>query len=613
VFDYGIINIYKIQRGLIVKKIKVLVIAPYLGLKELINDISKEINNFEVDTYISDMYDGLMLSQKLEHKGYDLILSRAGTAELIRKESALPVIDIKISVLDMMKAIKLAQSYSGNFAIVGFETITKIAKQICELLQYEIKINTINHAEEIDETLLKLKHNGVGLIVGDVITTTHAKKIGLNTILITTGKECVLNAFNEAKILFDSIKKMKTRNMVIKNILENSNLSTLCFDEQNQIIYSNLTDDIVNLNAIVSDLKKVNETLLTNSPQKILKKYNNLVYLIKGILLEWETKKFFAYYIKNQTISIKPLFNAIHFSDIDNSPHINIDTFCSTSRIFQDFIKITKSYARLKSPIIIEGEKGTGKDAVAYSIYQNSLNNKNSLITIDSKYISEKQWTELFESEQSLFLYSGFTIYIKNIHLLEEKSQEIFESYLLNTNLQKRNKLIFSIIPEHSEKFKHSSLFYFIKNKMYSLPLIIPNLNQRREDIPNLVSLYLNELNLSYSKQVIGLEKGAINLLQKFDWKENIDQLKRIINELILLTDSSYIKYGTVEKILKNEVSSSSNSNVYNINLNKTLEEISNEILKIVLKEENYNLTAVSKRLGLSRSTLWRKVKYLKS
>lgn len=600
---------FETQGGCLMRKLKILAIAPYAGLRDLINEVSTERSDVEVHSYISDMHDGLLLAKELEHKGYDLILSRGGTAELIRNHSKIPVIDINLSLLDMMRAIKRAQNYSGTFAIVGYSPITKIAKQISELFQYNLQVKTISNVNKIDETLIALKESGISLIVCDVITNTHAKKLGLNSVLITTGKESVIDAFEEAKIFFKSSQNLLFTNTVIKNIIDNSGSSIICFDNQDTMIYSNLKEDIVNINNLVSDLIQLKDTLLANRNIKILKKYSDTTFLIKGNLIELNKEKYSTYYIYNQTQSIRPFDDAISFSNIDDYPLVNIDTFNSSNKEFQGIKDSAQSYARLKSPIIIIGERGTGKDTIAYTIYKNGSNSKNPLIIIDSKYISEKKWLEFFESEHSLFLNSEFTVYIKNIHLLNEDSQKVFESYLVNTNFYKRNKLIFSMASGYSESFDNSSFLYFIKNRINALPLVVPNLNQRREDIPDLTSLYLNELSTSYNKQVIGLEDSAIELLQEFNWTENIDQLKRVIRQLILLTDTSYIKFETVEKVLKDETTSSSSISFYDIDLNKTLEEISNDIIKIVMKEENYNTTKVAKRLGISRSTLWRKIK----
>lgn len=591
------------------QKIKVLVIAPYEGLRDLIDDLAHERNEIDVHCFISDMHDGLLLAKELEHENYDVILSRAGTAELIRKESILPVIDIKLSVLDMMRAIKLAQGYSGKFAIVGYNTITNIAKQICELLQYDIIIKTIYNTTEIDKALLELRDCGISLIVGDVITTTHAKRLGLNTTLITTGKESIINAFNEVVILYNSFKKDKDRNTIIKSILENSNSLVICFNENDSIVYSNIKKYIRDFNSLILDLKNYKQSLIKNLNLKILKTYGETIFSIKGVLIEFNNERYLTYYIENQSNTIKVFNKAIRFINVDDSPQVNIDTFNSSSEVFQNLINTTKSYAHLKTPIIIIGERGTGKDTIAYTIYRNGMNNKNPLIIIDARYISEEKWIELFESEKSLFLNIDFTIYIKNIHHLDKSSQKILESYLLDTDVHRRNRLIFSMVNGISETFDNSSLLYFIKNRMHALPLTVPNLNQRREDIPNLVSLYLSELNLSYGKQVIGLEDDAVKLLQEFNWKNNIDQLRRVIRQLIMLTETSYIKYDTVKKVLQDETPSSTVSKIYNINLNNTLDKITKDIIDIVLKEENYNQSKASKRLGISRSTLWRKIK----
>ena len=124
-------------------KIKVLAIAPYDGMKDLIDEIAKEYNSLEVHSFVGDMMDGVKIVRAKMNEGYDFILSRAGTAELIRNITDVPVLDIKLSVLDMMRTIKLAQNYAGEFAIVGFKSITSPAKTISQLNNQEMNIKTV--------------------------------------------------------------------------------------------------------------------------------------------------------------------------------------------------------------------------------------------------------------------------------------------------------------------------------------------------------------------------------------------------------------------------------------------------------------------------------------
>lgn len=93
----------------------------------------------------------------LAHNNYDVILSRGGTAKLIRSAVDLPVAEISISGYDILRTIKLAQNYSGKFAIAGFSSITENAHMICDLLQYDIDIFTFTSEEDAYRSLQAAK------------------------------------------------------------------------------------------------------------------------------------------------------------------------------------------------------------------------------------------------------------------------------------------------------------------------------------------------------------------------------------------------------------------------------------------------------------------------
>ena len=591
------------------EKIKILAIAPYDGLKDLINDVALDLKDVEVHTFVADMLDGVAIAKSIQYKEYDAIISRAGTAELIRDVSELPVIDIKLSAIDMMTSIKLAQNYSGKFAIVGYKSITETANLICELLQYDVEIKTISHISEIIDSLTKLKENGISLIVGDVITITHAKTIGLNTILVTSGRKNVLNSFDEVIKLHKTLCKNQQKNILIKNILEKSNVSVISYTVDKKIIYSNINEDTDDYEKIVGEIKSLIDPLLREKDLKVIKKIGNNLTIISGELLEATESLYPTFYLENQRTTIKPFDDAISYKNVSDSPQINFETFSTSNNILKDVISNAKTYAALQTPIIIYGDKGTGKDSIAHTIYQNSNYHKNPLIVIDPNYMNEKKWVNIFESENSLFTDSGFTIYIKNLHLMDESSQRLFESYILNTSVHKRNRFIFSCTSGYSKYFDSSALLYFIRNELNALPLIMPNLNQRSEDIPSLASLYLSDIRLKYGKQVIGLENEAMKLLQEHNWINNLDQFKRIIEELIILTDTFYISEETVRKVLSHEDLPKSHSYVHSLDLNKPLDDINKDIINLVLNEEDFNQSKTAERLGISRSTLWRKIK----
>jgi transcriptional regulator with PAS, ATPase and Fis domain len=591
------------------KKIKILAIAPYDGLKDLINDVAHDFKDLEVHTFVADMLDGVELAKSIQYTGYDAIISRAGTAELIREVSELPVIDIKLSAIDMMRSIKLAQNYSGKFAIVGYKSITETANLICELLQYDVEIKTISDISEILDTLTQLKDNGVSLIVGDVITITHAKSIGLNSILVTSGRKNVLNSFDEVIKLHHTLMKNQQKNILIKNIVEKSSVSVISYTSDKRIVYSSIKEDMEDYELIKVEIERLIDTLIKEKEIKVIKRISNSLTSIRGELIEAMGSLCPTFYLENQRFSIKPFDDAVSYKNISDSPQINFETFSTSSELLKSVINNAKAYATIQTPIIIYGDKGTGRDSIAHTIYQNSTYHKNPLIKIDSKYMNEKKWIHIFESENSIFTDSGLTIHIKNLHLMDETSQKLFESYIRNTSVHKRNRFIFSCTSGYTKSFDNSTLLYFVRNELNALPLIMPNLNQRVEDIPSLASLYLSDLSLKYGKQVIGLENEAMMLLQEHNWINNIDQFKRVIEELIILTDTFYINAETTSKVLSQENLPKSHSYVHSLDLNKPLDDINKDIINLVLSEEDFNQSKAAERLGISRSTLWRKIK----
>ena len=83
-------------------------------------------NDIDLTVYVGDLQKGAELAQRNFHGNFDVIISRGGTAELIGSLTDLPVIEITLSVYDVLRAIKMAENFSSRYAIVGFPSITAV-------------------------------------------------------------------------------------------------------------------------------------------------------------------------------------------------------------------------------------------------------------------------------------------------------------------------------------------------------------------------------------------------------------------------------------------------------------------------------------------------------
>ena len=105
--------------------IRVLVVAPYPGLAQLVTTIAQDYLDLEIRVEIGNLEDSLQFSRQAEREGYDVILSRGGTMEYLMEQISLPVLSIPVSGYDVLRSVALVQNLSGKKAVVGFSAITR--------------------------------------------------------------------------------------------------------------------------------------------------------------------------------------------------------------------------------------------------------------------------------------------------------------------------------------------------------------------------------------------------------------------------------------------------------------------------------------------------------
>jgi transcriptional regulator with PAS, ATPase and Fis domain len=187
---------------------------------------------------------------------------------------------------------------------------------------------------------------------------------------------------------------------------------------------------------------------------------------------------------------------------------------------------------------------------------------------------------------------------MKQLHTLTD--------YLHFSKVYTRNKLLFSLdVPvdkEHSDMVRSELI-----NTLSCLLLEIPPLRTYTEDLSNLCTLYINEINKKFGKHVLNFEVPALKYLVEYRWPSNFRQFKRILKELIISADTSYISLANLKSALLREQGNSYPSDFQQgLDLKKPLNELTEDIVSIVVKEENGNKTKAAKRLGIARNTLWR-------
>lgn len=105
--------------------IRILLIAPYQELADSFRSFAGEFDDVSIDIHVGDLNEALLyFNLSIKAKNYDVVISRGGTARLIRENTNLPVIEVEVSLLDMHSAIKQAEQMGRSYVIVAFSNIT---------------------------------------------------------------------------------------------------------------------------------------------------------------------------------------------------------------------------------------------------------------------------------------------------------------------------------------------------------------------------------------------------------------------------------------------------------------------------------------------------------
>ncbi len=283
--------------------------------------------------------------------------------------------------------------------------------------------------------------------------------------------------------------------------------------------------------------------------------------------------------------------------------------------------------------VFLEGETGTGKELVARLIHDKSPRSKKPFIAVDCGAIPET----LFESEMFGHEKGAFTGAVNTrIGKFEQADKgTLFLDEIGNLPLNMQAKLLRAIqdkqimriggkqsididvriivasninLVENIESGKfRDDLFY----RIHEFKIELPELKNRRDDIPLLAEHFLKNMNLEFNKNIRGFSVDAIESMLNYDWKGNIRELKNVIKRAVLVTKTDhiaaehllFINTGNTEKeFFPNRDSSFEN-------VSKEALQAKVEILKKAIREVDGNKTKAAKNLGITRNQLYRTLK----
>ncbi|PQP83915.1 sigma-54-dependent transcriptional regulator [Paenibacillus sp. PCH8] len=552
-------------------------IAPYESMISIIQDCIPRFPQLTIQTDVGDLAKGVELATQAERNGAEIIISRGGTAQLIKEAVTIPVIDVQLSGYDMIRSLTLASQFNGKTAIVGFSNITSGAQSIIDLMDLPLKVYTIHSSEDVARLLLELKASGYQQIVGDVITVGTAKTYGLEGLLIQSGQESILRAMEDAQLVYRYLSKNHAISIILNDLVTQEHPNLVVLNERNEVVFENLTDFEKNP---LTD----NHIYLTNTSLEFHQSKIQNIFMVDDYQLTinaYETtlnnKRYRVYLLeKGQPYSFAQ-FGITTFTDASMEPIV------AESPAMQAVLKNIRALYEKHEPIYLRGEADSGKSFLVKHIHQ-MHSGSGLLVQIDLSQVPPGHLHQ---------------IPLTKVRTVEINAVEAFAEH----------QELLSFI----QACLHNRIGVFILGEQAMNPqwmlelelntIIMPSLADRPEDLAPLMQHFLTGYYQEYGTTAVRIKEDALQLIRDQVTHMTVNQLKHLIKQAALNEPDYVITPATLSRLLNQQPASNQ------MKLNGTLKEIEKEVIQIVLQEENNNQSKAAERLGINRATLWRKLK----
>ncbi|MBV7274322.1 sigma 54-interacting transcriptional regulator [Clostridiaceae bacterium UIB06] len=633
-------------------KPKILVISISDDLTEKAKNISRELK-IPLTIYQGGiMKDGHKYAKKME-ENFDVIISQGGTAQAIRETVNIPVVSIVISIADFLDALLKAKEYGNKIALMSYKTeeLDDLEK-FKEVLDIDFKIFPYANSSELKNQIKNIKKEEKITLVnmGSCICNLAAQN-QINSVLIKSSKKSIKQAIISANNIIELGRREKERAERLKAIVDHSVEGIIAIDENGIITTLNpvakkildiSSDDIIGTSISNFKSKFGFNIYEDNSIQmgKVIN-INDIPVIINKILINVDNNQVGSIITIAEISKLQKLEQKVR----NNLYNKGLIAKYSFSNIIGSSIAIKKTveqamqFGKTSTTVLIQGETGSGKELFAQSIHNISPRRKGPFVAINCAALPENLLeSELFGYEEGAFtgakkggklglfeLAHKGTIFLDEIgeiplslqsrllRVLQEKEvMRIGGDCVLNVDVRiiaATNLDLYRMVAE--KKFREDLYF-----RINVLNLKIPPLRERREDIPFLVKNFIELMNNKHETSIDNITQEGMNSLKKYDWPGNIRELENFIEKMVILSNISVVNKDFIEQLLEEHIPNRNSGlltsdNIEDILIIKkgSLKDMEIQIINAMNKEIKDNKALLAEKLGISRSTLWKKLK----
>lgn len=625
---------------------KIAILLPKEYMLEQARNVIRE-DELDIDILkVIKTSDSVYEARQAVEQGAEVVLARGVQAAFIRQYTNIPVAELTLTGQEIGLMIasakkKVPDKKCPQIALIGFKNMFSDTTYADELFDIRLKFYDITAIEQAAEKVdLAIQEGADVLLGGDTVNALAAQK-GIPAQFIDSTEESIRSAIGVAKKMILTAEAEKNFTAQFETVLDNSYNGILEIDENKEIMIVNRAGEELfhkkasqlegtALEKVIPELEQryIDDVLsgkrdsfmtsvyvagvpmmLTAAPIQYENKIRGAIISLyrNASVRKNDADELHSYYLKGYVAHA-------HFSDIR-----------ITGKEMEYCVELSKMYALSKNPVLICGEDGTDKEKLAQCIHNNSSYKAGPFVAVNCSGMTEQmQVDRLFgnpdaEDESmkkgALAIGDHGTIVISEIEKLSLLCQyrlyrAIRYDSLLQNDLERSQTLDNRIIAvtgadlyQYVEQGRFRQDLYYLLN---SLTVEIPPLRKRPQDIRAIVE----DCRVRFTKRYARFPKiaeDAMEALAGFGWQGNEIQLESFCERLFLTSPKKTITSDYVYFLLdtlypvKERISEDGTTVIYQHPEAARLTEL--------LEKHQGNRSAVAKELGISTTTLWRRMK----
>ena len=625
---------------------KIAILLPKEYMLEQARNVIRE-DELDIDILkVIKTSDSVYEARQAVEQGAEVVLARGVQAAFIRQYTNIPVAELTLTGQEIGLMIasakkKVPDKKCPQIALIGFKNMFSDTTYADELYDIRLKFYDITAIEQAAEKVdLAIQEGADVLLGGDTVNALAAQK-GIPAQFIDSTEESIRSAIGVAKKMILTAEAEKNFTAQFETVLDNSYNGILEIDENKEIMIVNRAGEELfhkkasqlegtALEKVIPELEQryiddvlsgkrdsfMTSVYVTGVPMMLTAAPIQYENKIRGAIISLyrnasvrknDADELHSYYLKGYVAHA-------HFSDIR-----------ITGKEMEYCVELSKMYALSKNPVLICGEDGTDKEKLAQCIHNNSSYKAGPFVAVNCSGMTEQmQVDRLFgnpdaEDESmkkgALAIGDHGTIVISEIEKLSLLCQyrlyrAIRYDSLIQNDLERSQTLDNRIIAitgadlyQYVEQGRFRQDLYYLLN---SLTVEIPPIRKRPQDIRAIVE----DCRVRFTKRYARFPKiaeDAMEALAGFGWQGNEIQLESFCERLFLTSPKKTITSDYVYFLLdtlypvKERISEDGTTVIYQHPEAARLTEL--------LEKHQGNRSAVAKELGISTTTLWRRMK----